>query len=193
MVFREFWVCSHFDFETAVIESSSLSSSLSCMGVSPETPSSNLSTFDSRFSFFSLHFTPTFSCWTQIFSATPSTTLSPRPALPPLSPLSWRGHTQGGNESAQGCLQEAGFQRPSCITVTMEISATVMTHTHSANMADSWLLRQQNQWSRKNLYLRWLVTKQLCGVRADPRCLQGHRTSIWAIAFASEGHTKSTV
>lgn len=74
-----------------------------------------------------------------LFSRNP---LHCRPTLSvPLSHShSWIGHTQGSNESTQRCLQEARFHRPSWITVTMEISTSVVTHTYT-EMRCSWLLR----------------------------------------------------
>lgn len=52
---------------------------------------------------------------------------------------SWIGHIQGSNESTQRCLQEACFQRPSWITVTMEISTTMVSQrdTHRCGALDS--------------------------------------------------------
>lgn len=58
---------------------------------------------------------------------------------------SWIGHIQGSNESTQRCLQEARFQRPSWITVTMEISTTMVsqrhTHTDVVLLTDAFILK----------------------------------------------------
>lgn len=184
---------SMFSMKAVVTESSTLSFNLfpDChLGVSHETPSGNCSISDTNFSFLCSTFYWLSPLERKSFLQQPShCCLVPHH---PFSSLSWRGHTQGSNESTQGYLQEAGFQRPSCITVTMEIGATVMTHTGSKH-GRLLPLQTTNQWSWKNLYILQFVTKQLCGVRVDPQCLQRQRTSTWQILFAWKGHLQSTV
>lgn len=98
-----------------------------------------------------------------IFS-TSSLAPSPRPSIALLSSLSWRGHTQGSNETTQQRLQEACFHRPSWIAVTMEISTTV-SHTCTDVVLSTCLTT--NPFILKNLHLEQFVTMQHHGEAAQ--------------------------
>lgn len=132
--------------------------------------------------YFSLHFHShvfIFSPTSSALSCPPPPTEQPASPSPP-SLLSWRGHTQGSNESTRRCLQETRFHRPSWITVTMEISATVVTHAymHRCDALDS----SDNKCNHSETSLLWAVC--CCSapreqLPATHRCLQGPRRLQW--------------
>lgn len=97
---------------------------------------------------------------------------------------SWIGRTQGSNKSTPRCLQEASFHRPSCFTVTMEISTTAVTHARTHRDVVLSTPQKPNAFILKNLdrtVCHHMTPQEQLGPQQTQQCLKG--TTMPTIPF----------